>query len=574
MNGRLKTAIVTVAMVIIGLWQTAAIHVRAETASILWDPYCTGTVTQDRVIHWKTAEPTWGIVQYAPEEHLRLHGSYTELAVDSALRPFHHVTLNDLQPETTYAYRVWIVDADVSQASLQEGLAGDAASWLQENGAPSQDYRFRTLGDAPFSFVVYGDSQEQTPWFTQMERHKLVADYIAQEQDLAFVMHLGDLTYDPEDMAGWDMFFEAAREMLGRNTLYTVMGNHENNSPTYSELFGMPSHYSFHAGDARFTVLDTNSWADLNAQGLWLEEALRPPAKWDFVFYHHPAFSSDSRNYGGWERSTTAWGDAFARAGVTAIFSGHTHAYERYLVQGIQHLVVGTGGGALSDLSADAPAGLQNRLSKTLGYARVTVDRQVVTIEMIQVARISDDNRRVEQVYPFGSVYETVTIEPDAGTQHPVYPAGSFQVAPPSLSLEVESNGSQRFSMRVTSSHDATVRVGTESLPFEVRPSVIKVDGSEQGQKFEFELLGNAQVPEGTYEGKLTFLRDADNNVTLGVKVRTVVLQTGGQPRLLASLGDNLWLIIAVVFVVSLNIGGYVLYRKYQARLAHAEGKQ
>jgi hypothetical protein len=394
----------------------AALSVTADTQAStsntpLWGPYITRTTETSTVINWKTEGPTWGIVQYATEEYYAHHKAYSDYAVDSVVGQLHQVGLDSLESGETYSYRTWILGSDVSGDQLHGDFTGDIEVWLSVNGVPTEDFNFETLGRLPFTFIVYGDTQEQYPLFTQMERHKLVADYIAMEEAASFIVHVGDFTYDANDLAGWDTFFEAGRKMLGNKTIYPIMGNHENNSPYYYEIFGMPPYYQFSCGNATFTILDTNSWADFEEQRDWLEEELDNLPGWSFAFYHHPGYSSDSRNYGGWQQSREYWEDIFVEKGVTAAFSGHSHTYERYLVTGISHFVVGTGGGLLADLSTEASPDCQNRLAKTLGYAKVTVDSTEVAIDFIKVARVSDDNREVTEIYPFGTVFETVTLE-------------------------------------------------------------------------------------------------------------------------------------------------------------------
>jgi acid phosphatase type 7 len=573
---RLQTTIthLLVVMVLLGLGHGTGIKASTtEDSEPLWGPYLTGTTATETVINWKTEEPTWGVVQYVTEEQFARQEGYTGLVVDPVVRQLHQVRLTDLQPGQNLRYRIWILGSDVSQGSFPIQSQGNVEAWLADHGARTKDFRFKTLGGSTFTFVVYGDSQEQYPWFTQMDRHKLVADYIAREQDLSFVVHLGDFTYDADYVAGWDQFFEAGREMLANHTVYPVVGNHENNSPVYYEIFGMPQYYGFRSGEAQFLVLDTNGWADFEAQRRWLQDEVSAASKWRFVFYHHPAFSSDARNYGGWELSREYWEDIFAGAGVTAVFSGHVHAYERYLVRGLNYFVVGTGGGTLADLSPDIPAGGQNRLANTLGYARVTVDSREVTVDFVQVARISADNRQVLGVYPFGSIFETVTLEPSEGQRLLPNPEGDFKVSPVSLNISVDNSGSHRFQMRITSSYDAQILVETEDLPFEVRPATLQIEGSEQAQRFDLELLGNKEIPNGEYEGKLTLLRDMGDNVAVGVKVKTTVSQTGeGSGLLETPLKSSPYLIIAVAVLVAANVGGYVAYRKYKARLAREKG--
>jgi hypothetical protein len=125
----------------------------------------------------------------------------------------------------------------------------------------------------------------------------------------------------------------------------------------------------------------------------------------------------------------------------------------------------------------------------------------------------------------------------------------------------------------MTSSDDAQVFVDTEDLPFEVKPAALQIQRSQQPQTFELELFGNHASPNGEYEGKLTFLREAEDNVALGVKVKTTVSQTGEGSTFLEEATENdVYLIIAVAFVIAANVGGYVAYRKYKARVTKAKG--
>lgn len=571
MTLRLKTAITLafLVMALLGLFPAAGIRADIHNIESLWGPYITGTTGTDTVMNWKTEELTWGVVQYATAEQHAHEGGYEDVAVDPIPRQLHQLRLTGLQPATEYRYRIWMVGSDVSKDSFTAQTAGTIEDWLQEHGTSTQEFSFKTLGDQSFTFVVYGDSQEQDPWFTQMERHKLVADYIAREEDVSFVVHLGDFTYDADDLDGWDDFFEAGREMLANNTIYPVMGNHDDDSPVYDDIFGVSEHYGFRSSETRFTVLDTNSRADFEAQRRWLQDQLSDASKWDFVFYHHPTYTSDARNYGGWKLSQKHWEDLFVGAGVTAVFSGHVHAYERYLIRGLNYFVVGTGGGLLSDLSPEIPEGNQNRLAKTLGYAKVTVDLDQVTVDFVQVARIADDNREVLEVYPFGSVFETTTLEPVEAHDLRPGPETGFRVSPASLSINVDRRGTSRFSVRMMSSKDAQIHVDTQDLPFEVRPATFHIQGSAETQSCELELLGNPTIPNGEYDGKLTFLCDAGDNIALGVKVKATVLQTGDGSRFLERASENnVYLIIAVVIVIAANLGGYLAYRRYRAQVA------
>ena len=90
--------------------------------------------------------------------------------ISSILGRNHAIRITDLEPATKYHYHV--------------------------SGCGIQDID-RTFSTFPVTgsctFVVYGDTREQAPLYNQTERHKLVADRIAQEQDVLFVVIPGTL---------------------------------------------------------------------------------------------------------------------------------------------------------------------------------------------------------------------------------------------------------------------------------------------------------------------------------------------------------------------------------------------
>ncbi len=396
---------------------TAALFVRGTEARAagnefvpLWGPYITGTESGEVVINWKTSVPSKGILQYVPETGDISEGDSAHILVSDTVQQLHRVTITGLFPGMKYRYRVWEADAEADIDSLPAGNGLLLRQWLTDNAKPTPVFQFTAPGGESFTFAVYGDSQEQEAWFSQMERHRLVAERVAEE-NADFVVYLGDFIYDAENVEGWDGFFEAGRTMLANTVLYTVMGNHEAYSPVYFGNFGLPAYYRFTWGTAGFTVLDTNYRADYELQATWLANELSASKCREFVFYHHPAYTTDDRNYGGWQQPREYWEDIFVENGVNAVFSGHVHAYERYKIRGIDYLVAGTGGGMLTELRAEYPPESQNRLEHTLGFLRVTVKADRVTADFIKVAKISEDNRTIEEIYPAGSVFETFTIQ-------------------------------------------------------------------------------------------------------------------------------------------------------------------
>jgi hypothetical protein len=374
----------------------------------LWGPYLTAISETGITVNWKTEGDTDGAVEYAPEESYLESGAYGE-PVPDASKELHHVVLAGLQPGTTYHYRVRIGENYTA------------------------DHTFATLGPGAFTFIVYGDTREQAPLYTQLDRHKLVAERIAREKNISFILHTGDLVCDGSDLAEWGRFFEAARQMLEDIPIFPVAGNHENDSRNYYDIFGMPPYYSFGCSNAWFSMLDSNDGADLAGEAAWLAGNVPPTARWKFATCHHPLYTSDPNHWGGDTSLQEAWEPAFIAAGINAVFSAHVHVYERYWENGIHYVVLGTGGAPSYELAEKKIDGYRSSLEHTLGYARVTVDGEQAVMEVIEVAELSSDNAEVVNIFPQDTVFETVSLLPEA-PEKPLPGSVEISVSPDEIS--------------------------------------------------------------------------------------------------------------------------------------------
>ncbi len=354
----------------------------AASAAIIWGPYVTNTTTGSATITWKATgeEPGW--VEYSPEG-----GEVCRMA-SAGKDGMHRVHLAGLLPAATYRYRVG---------------AGDATA---------ENCRFRTFGDGAFTCIIYGDTQGQRPFFTQAERHALVAERMAGEEDILFVIHTGDFVGDESE---WDEFFALAGPVLGNTTLVPVAGNHDGTAETFSAIFGLPPYYSFDAGSLHVTVLDSNdrAWADMKGQTAWLKEDLASPLPRTIVAFHHPPFSSDRKHPGGDLAIRAEWCGIFTQNGVDAVFSGHTHTYERYRVNGTEYVVAGCGGGPFYPLAGEKPEGYQAGREETLGYIQATISPVSIGIEVVPVADITENGGVT--MHPAGAVIDTVRLNTAGG---------------------------------------------------------------------------------------------------------------------------------------------------------------
>jgi hypothetical protein len=522
----------------------AAVCAQSADVTPLWGPYLTGVGETGVTVNWKTAGETAGAVEYAAAEDF--DGNYDK-SVTSPAAELHHVSLAGLQPDTSYRYRVR-VGSDYTA-----------------------DHTFTTLGGDSFTFVVYGDTREQLPAFTQLERHKLVADRIAAERDVAFVIHTGDLVTDGADLAEWGRFFDSARLMLYGMPVFPVAGNHEYNSSSYYEIFGVNPYYSFDCAAVHFAMLDSNDGADLAAEADWLTADLAGAADLKFVVCHHPLYSSDPTHPGGNPDLQNRWEPAFIEGGVSAVFNAHVHVYERCLENNINYVTLGNGGAPGYSLSEEKIPGYRNSLEHSLGYARITVSGSRAEMDVIRVADVSEDNSEVLKIYPPDTVFETVSL----GAASPAGgPPGGFSIAPPALEVTLDGDESSPVYVHITSRFDGELTVGTEGVPFRVGPEKIAVGSADTDRVVELTVYDDPSVSSGEYSGKLTFLAATGSNLAFGIKLSLSVKKesqgfvaeflgwfgdNSTLGKIVATTGKNYIIVVAVAgVVIALAIGVFI----------------
>ncbi len=322
-------------------------------SAIRWGPYITGTTSHATSIHVWTHDFIPVTLEYSPEED----GGFIDgisLNLTSGGDDVHHIfELRDLEPGTWYRYRILV------------------------NGREYGDYRFMTYPlSGPVSFVVYGDTRDELPRISQEDRHRPVASAIAAEPGIALVVHTGDLVHDGGNISDWDRFFSTGAAMLANTTFVPVMGNHEQNSTLYFEIFRIPANYTVKAGDALITILDSNdwSWNTIHLQSAWLSDSLNNEVPWKFIVLHHPIYSSDEKHWGGFKNLREEWEPLIRDAGVLAVFQGHVHLYERDSAHGITYVTEARGGAPWYTLAAEKIPEYRMSSEKTLGYSLVILD--------------------------------------------------------------------------------------------------------------------------------------------------------------------------------------------------------
>ncbi len=371
---------------------------------LVFGPYVQSVTPDSAVVMWRTSRPVKGTVVAKPRGRGKaVRAAETEPAVTHELR------LENLAPAAAYTY----------QAS-PPGVSGTFST------APE--------GGDSVTFVVYGDTRSRS------DKHKKVADAIAGEE-AAFVIHTGDIVADGRKDEQWPaQFFLPAASFLRRFALFTVIGNHEQDSPLYYEYFSLPGNetwYSFDWAHAHFAFIEPrfHEIAPGSEQYAWLESDLASSkARWKFVVVHYPFLSSGP--HGGSKELRDALHPLFAEQGVDMVFAGHDHIYERTppVVSGkgspVVYIVSGGGG---APLYSGARSSWSARFAAELHYIVISIHGDELSLRALRpdgtvidewsCRKGSEEFRRA--AYPLGRIeledlVRRLSLEVDAGDAGPL----------------------------------------------------------------------------------------------------------------------------------------------------------
>jgi len=263
--------------------------------------------------------------------------------------------LPDLPLDAEVRYRVKLGDAVVREAS----------------------FRTRASADKPVRFALVGDLANGK------EPQKAVAYRLAEEKP-EFLVALGDIVYPAGRVNQYMHFFwktyndvdaagpKAGAPLMASVPVYPVLGNHDvaakfpavpdalgayyffhppQNGPgagpwatplgpdkaavakfraAAADSYPFLDAYSFDYGPAHVVVLNSNQSGNVDQPKLrsWVEKDLKgSAARWKFVCYHNPAFSSSHQHYT--EQAVRLWHPLFEACGVDMVFGGHVHNYQR-----------------------------------------------------------------------------------------------------------------------------------------------------------------------------------------------------------------------------------------------------
>ncbi|EAZ80527.1 purple acid phosphatase family protein [Algoriphagus machipongonensis] len=246
------------------------------------------------------------------------------LEVDSVKANYHSVTFRNLNPATTYAYRV--------------GNEGTWSEWFQFTTAPEKG--------APFSFVYFGDAQNNL----KSQWSRIIRQAYSNLPKAAFMLHAGDLINRTQSDSEWGEWNYAGSFINAMIPSISTPGNHEYDRDEDGSLvldyhwqkqFTLPENgpegfeesvYYIDYSDLRIISLNSQEIVSdeesMEIQRVWLEKVLTENTqKWTVITFHHPIYSSgtgrDNKEF------REAFKPIFDKFKVDLVLQGHDHSYGR-----------------------------------------------------------------------------------------------------------------------------------------------------------------------------------------------------------------------------------------------------
>jgi 3',5'-cyclic AMP phosphodiesterase CpdA len=223
-------------------------------------------------------------------------------------------------------------------AGILTALTVASAGWLaaQTVNLPN------TAGDV--KFAVIGDTGSG-----DKAQFEVAAQMVKSRQNFKFdrVIMLGDDIYGGQSAQDLDKkFAQPYKDLLAAGVdFYAALGNHDSQNNRNYPPFHMNGErfYTHTMKNVRFFVLDTDELDP--KQQAWLDGALKAATEpWKIVYFHHPLYS-DGATHGSDVNLRVVLEPMFVKYGVSVVFTGHDHIYERIIPQkGITHFVEGSSG--------------------------------------------------------------------------------------------------------------------------------------------------------------------------------------------------------------------------------------
>lgn len=255
---------------------------------------------------------------------------------------------------------------------------------------------------APVIFAVIGDSGSGD------EAQKTVARQMViqrQKTPFEFVIMLGDNIYEKGEKEKIGTHFEQPyQELLAAGVkFYASLGNHDiikgTEFQTNYKNFNMGGRRYYNFGKAdnllEFFALDSNVMDD--KQLGWLDESLKASkARWKIAFCHHSIYSS-AKMHPPYTKLRAQLEPLYVKYGVSAVFAGHSHCYERTNPQkGVQYFTEGASG--------EIKKRTLDRKSPLMAFGEDSVNSFLIV-------QATEDEMKIEAIAADGKLIDSYTIK-------------------------------------------------------------------------------------------------------------------------------------------------------------------
>jgi predicted phosphodiesterase len=306
------------------------------TSDFIRGPTVNLVTNNSAAIFWRTATPTDATVEYG------VNSSVMESVTNSTLDTDHFLSLNGLEMNTKYYYRV------------------------ESEGVQSEIYHFLTApaDGEEFNIIIAGDNRpdfNNAP--TQPQAFSDIADLIIAEEPHLMIM-LGDYVWEvgldhEVNLDAWKRVTDITDRIGHYMPIFGVLGNHDSGADSGSyqpeyfhdafiNLNDLSTYYSFDYAGAHLIFLDSEFYGQegriIEDQYDWFIQDLdENVGKFNLIFTHRPVYTTNhlrsSLDVNATERD--ALQVVLEEYNVSLFAAGHDHAYACMTVNGVTHLISG-----------------------------------------------------------------------------------------------------------------------------------------------------------------------------------------------------------------------------------------
>lgn len=351
-----------------------------------------GTVENVYVHHNRIEDQGWiGILVYIHPD--KGSGEMRNILIEQ--NEIHNTYISNIQMNNPTAYETRIIDNLIDDDGVKVKRHPD--DFFADNNGPwvvitplSEPEPDPPSDPEPVTNVTFGNTGD----YGRGNEHSIAVADMLRSKGADFMTTNGDNRYGNETMES--AVGQAYGDFVAAGEFFPSIGNHDYGDGggideylAYFDLPGNERYYSVVRGPVEIFVINSE-WEEPDGggdypsvQGVWLANAMAAStARWQFVFMHHPPFSSGAIH--GSSARMQRW--PFEELGADAVFSAHDHTYERILRDEngdgvfIPYFVNGLGGSTMYQFGTPIE-GSQVRFNSEKGGMIVRVDDNTATFE-------------------------------------------------------------------------------------------------------------------------------------------------------------------------------------------------